>query len=222
VGKTKPFDISKHAVWQAYQKVKANKGAAGVDGQSIEQFEQDRNNNLYKLWNRLSSGSYFPPPVKLVEISKKGGGVRPLGVPTVADRIAQTVVAAELEKIVEPIFDADSYGYRPRRSAHDALSACRERCWRYDWVVDLDVKGFFDSVDHQLMLKAVTHHTDQRWVLLYVQRWLQAPVQQPDGTLAERDRGTPQGSAISPVLANLFLHYTFDVWMRREFPTVPF
>jgi group II intron reverse transcriptase/maturase len=222
VGKTKPFDISKHAVWQAYQKVKANKGAAGVDGQSIEQFEQERNNNLYKLWNRLSSGSYFPPPVKLVEIPKKDGSVRPLGVPTVADRIAQTVVAQELEKVVEPIFDDDSYGYRPRRSAHDALSACRERCWRYDWVVDLDVKGFFDSVDHQLMLKAVTHHTDQRWVLLYVQRWLQAPVQQPDGTLAERDRGTPQGSAISPVLANLFLHYTFDVWMRREFPTVLF
>lgn len=222
MGKTKPFDISKHAVWQAYQKVKANKGAAGVDGQSIEQFEQERNNNLYKLWNRLSSGSYFPPPVKLVEIPKKDGSVRPLGVPTVADRIAQTVVAQELEKVVEPIFDDDSYGYRPRRSAHDALSACRERCWRYDWVVDLDVKGFFDSVDHQLMLKAVTHHTDQRWVLLYVQRWLQAPVQQPDGTLAERDRGTPQGSAISPVLANLFLHYTFDVWMRREFPTVLF
>ena len=222
MGKTKAFDISKHAVWQAYQKVKANKGAAGVDGQSIEQFEQDRNNNLYKLWNRLSSGSYFPPPVKLVEIPKKGGGVRPLGIPTVADRIAQTVVAQELEKVVEPIFDDDSYAYRPRRSAHDALSACRERCWRYDWVVDLDVKGFFDSVDHQLMLKAVTHHTDQRWVLLYVQRWLQAPMQQPDGTLAERDRGTPQGSAISPVLANLFLHYTFDVWMRREFPTVPF
>ena len=222
MGKTKAFDISKHAVWQAYQKVKANKGAAGVDGQSIEQFEQDRNNNLYKLWNRLSSGSYFPPPVKLVEIPKKGGGVRPLGVPTVADRIAQTVVAQELEKVVEPIFDDDSYGYRPRRSAHDALSACRERCWRYDWVVDLDVKGFFDSVDHQLMLKAVAHHTDLRWVLLYVQRWLQAPSQQPDGTLVERDRGTPQGSAVSPVLANLFLHYAFDTWMRRDFPSVPF
>lgn len=208
MGKTKPFDISKHAVWQAYQKVKANKGAAGVDGQSIEQFEQERNNNLYKLWNRLSSGSYFPPPVKLVEIPKKDGSVRPLGVPTVADRIAQTVVAQELEKVVEPIFDDDSYGYRPRRSAHDALSACRERCWRYNWVVDLDVKGFFDSVDHQLMLKAVTHHTDQRWVLLYVQRWLQAPVQQPDGTVAGRTRPrhpagvsdlTGVGESVSPL-----------------------
>lgn len=220
--KTKPFDISKQAVWQAFLKVRANAGAAGIDGQSIEQFEQDRNNNLYKLWNRLSSGSYFPPPVKLVEIPKKDGGVRPLGVPTVADRIAQTVVARELEKVVEPIFDDDSYGYRPGRSAHDALAVCRQRCWRYDWAVDLDVKSFFDSVDHQLLLKAVAHHTDQRWVLLYVQRWLQAPLQQRDGSLVERDRGTPQGSAISPVLANLYLHYAFDVWMRRVFPSVPF
>jgi len=222
VDKTKPFDISKQAVWQAFLKVRANAGAAGIDGQSIEQFEQDRNNNLYKLWNRLSSGSYFPPPVKLVEIPKKDGGVRPLGVPTVADRIAQTVVARELEKVVEPIFDDDSYGYRPGRSAHDALAVCRQRCWRYDWAVDLDVKSFFDSVDHQLLLKAVAHHTDQRWVLLYVQRWLQAPLQQRDGSLVERDRGTPQGSAISPVLANLYLHYAFDVWMRRVFPSVPF
>jgi len=222
VDKTKPFDISKQAVWQAYRKVGANAGAAGIDGQSIEQFEQDRNNNLYKLWNRLSSGSYMPPPVKLVEIPKKDGGVRPLGVPTVADRIAQTVVAQELEKVVEPIFDDDSYGYRPGRSAHDALAVCRQRCWQFDWVVDLDVKSFFDTVDHQLLLKAVAHHTDQRWVLLYVERWLQAPLAQPDGTLTARDRGTPQGSAISPVLANLYLHYAFDAWMRREFPSVPF
>lgn len=220
--KTKPFDISKQAVWQAYLKVKANAGAAGTDGQSLEQFEQRLKDNLYVLWNRMSSGSYFPPPVKLVEISKKDGGVRPLGVPTVADRIAQTVVAHELEKIVEPIFDDDSYGYRPGRSAHDALAACRQRCWRYDWAVDLDVKSFFDSVDHQLLLKAVAHHTDQRWILLYVQRWLTAPLQQLDGRLVERDRGTPQGSAISPVLANLYLHYAFDSWMRRVFPSVPF
>jgi RNA-directed DNA polymerase len=222
VDETKPFAISKWAVWEAYLKVKANKGAAGVDEQSIKQFEQNLKGNLYKLWNRLSSGSYFPPPVKLVEIPKKSGGVRPLGVPTVADRIAQTVVAGELEKVVDPIFDDDSYGYRPGRSAHDALAACRGRCWKFDWVVDLDVKAFFDSVDHQLMLKAVAHHTDQKWVVLYVQRWLQAPLQQPDGTLVARDRGTPQGSAISPVLANLFLHYAFDVWMRRTFPSVPF
>jgi RNA-directed DNA polymerase len=222
VDKTKPFSISKQAVWQAYRKVRANKGAAGVDEQTLIQFEQDLQGNLYKLWNRLSSGSYFPPPVRLVEIPKKGGGVRPLGVPTISDRIAQTVVAAELEKVVEPIFDDDSYGYRPGKSAHDALAACRQRCWRFGWVVDLDVKAFFDSVDHQLMLKAVAHHTDQRWILLYVQRWLQAPSQRPDGTLVERDRGTPQGSAVSPVLANLFLHYALDAWLRRVFPSVPF
>ncbi len=220
--KTKSFSISKQAVWQAYLKVRANAGAAGVDGQSLEQFEQDLQGNLYKLWNRLSSGSYFPPPVMLVEIPKKDGGVRPLGVPTVADRIAQTVVAQELGKVVEPIFDNDSYGYRPGRSAHDALEVCRQRCWQFEWVVDLDVRSFFDSVDHRLLLKAVTHHTDLRWVLLYVQRWLTAPLQQADGTLVARDRGTPQGSAISPVLANLYLHYTLDVWMRRVFPSVPF
>ena len=194
MNKTKPFSISKQAVWQAYRKVADNAGAEGVDEQSLEQFEQDLHDNLYKLWNRMSSGSYFPPPVRLVEIPKKGGGVRPLGVPTVADRIAQTVVAGELEKVVEPIFDDDSYGYRPGRSAHDALAACRERCWRYEWAIDLDVKGFFDSVDHQLMRKAVEHHTDQRWVLLYVQRWLEAPMQRPDGSLVARDRGTPLGS----------------------------
>lgn len=219
---TKPFSISKHAVWQAYQKVRANKGTAGVDAQSLFHFEQDLQGNLYKLWNRMSSGSYFPPPVKLVEIPKRGGGVRPLGVPTVADRIAQTVVAQELEKVVEPIVDDDSYGYRRGRSAHDALAVCRQRCWQFSWAIDLDVKSFFDSVDHQLMLKAVGHHTDQRWILLYVQRWLQAPLARPDGTLVTRDRGTPQGSAISPVLANLYLHYAFDAWMRRTFPSVPF
>jgi group II intron reverse transcriptase/maturase len=222
VDKTKSFAISKRAVWDAYRKVRDNKGAAGVDEQSLAQFEQNLQDNLYKLWNRMASGSYFPPPVKLVEIPKKSGGVRPLGVPTVADRIAQTVAAQELEKVVEPIFDPDSYAYRQGRSAHDALAVCRQRCWQFDWAIDLDVKAFFDSVDHSLLLKAVEHHTDQRWVLLYVQRWLQAPLQQQDGTLVERDRGTPQGSAVSPVLANLFLHYAFDAWMRRTFPSVPF
>lgn len=222
MNKTKPFEISKWVVWEAYEKVKANKGAPGVDDESIEQFEQDLQGNLYKLWNRLSSGSYFPPPVKLVEIPKAGGGVRPLGVPTVTDRVAQTVVSLYLEPTVEPLFHPDSYGYRPGRSALDAVATCRQRCWRYDWVIDLDIKSFFDSLDHQLVLKAVAHHTDQKWVLLYVQRWLQAPVQRPDGTLVARDRGTPQGSAISPLLANLFLHYAFDVWMANKFSSVPF
>ena len=203
----KPFDISKREVWEAYEKVKANKGAPGVDGCSIDEFEKDLKNNLYKIWNRMSSGSYFPPPVLAVEIPKPhGGGTRILGVPTVADRIAQTVAARRLEKKVEPIFHPDSYGYRPARSALDAVGRCRERCWRYDWVIDLDIQKFFDSVPWHLIVKAVEAHTDVPWVLLYVKRWLAAPVRLPDGTLAERDRGTPQGSAISPVLANLFMH----------------
>ena len=219
----KPFQISKWVVWEAYQRVKANKGAAGVDGQTIEQFEQDLQGNLFKLWNRLSSGSYFPPPVKAVEIPKAGGrGVRILGVPTVADRIAQTVAARYLEQVVVPIFHPDSYGYRPGRSALDAVGKCRERCWRNDWVIDLDVQAFFDSVDHALLLRAVQRHTDQPWVLLYVKRWLVAPLQRQDGTVAARDRGTPQGSAISPVLANLFMHYAFDTWLVRVFPAVTF
>jgi RNA-directed DNA polymerase len=218
----KPFGISKRVVWKAYLRVKANKGAAGVDGQTIEQYEQNLKNNLFKLWNRLSSGSYFPPPVKAVAIPKAGGGSRILGVPTVDDRIAQTVAAMYLEREVEPIFHPDSYGYRPGRSALDAVGRCRERCWRNDWVIDLDVRAFFDSVDHSLMLKAVERHTDQRWILLYVTRWLQAPIQQVDGALVARDRGTPQGSAISPVLANLYLHYAFDVWLARTFPAVTF
>ncbi|HEY7824351.1 MAG TPA: group II intron reverse transcriptase/maturase, partial [Acidimicrobiia bacterium] len=220
---TKSFDISKHAVWRAWLKVKQNAGAAGIDEQSVAEFEQDLKGNLYKIWNRLSSGTYFPPPVKMVEIPKRdGGGVRVLGVPTVGDRVAQTVVAEALEELVEPVFDDDSYGYRRGRSAHDALAVCRKRCWRYDWAIDLDVEDFFGSVDWELMLRAVAHHTDQRWIILYVQRWLKAPRQQPDGTLVEPDRGTPQGSAVSPVLANLFLHWAFDVWIRREFPSVPF
>lgn len=219
----KPFGISKRLVWEAYRRVKANKGAAGVDGESIEEFERDLAGNLYKLWNRLSSGSYFPPPVRAVEVPKAGGrGVRVLGVPTVVDRVAQTVVKMYLEPGVEPVFHLDSYGYRPRRSALDAVVRCRQRCFRSDWVLDLDIRAFFDSVPHDLVLRAVAHHTDQRWVLLYVERWLQAPLQQEDGSLVERDRGTPQGSAISPLLANLFMHYAFDAWMAREFPAVPF
>jgi RNA-directed DNA polymerase len=219
----KSFGISKWEVWGAWEKVKANKGAPGVDGCTIEEFEKDLRNNLYKIWNRMSSGSYFPPPVRAVEIPKPhGGGTRILGVPTVADRIAQTVVAARLEKQVEPKFHPDSYGYRPKRSALDAVAKCRERCWKYSWVVDLDIQKFFDSVPWDLMVKAVEANTDQRWVVLYVKRWLRAPLQSPDGTLQERDRGTPQGSAVSPVLANLFLHYAFDMWMARRFPAAVF
>ena len=216
----KPFAISKREVWE---KVRANKGAPGVDGCSIEDFEKDLRGNLYKIWNRMSSGSYFPPSVRAVEIPKAhGGGVRILGVPTVADRIAQTVVAARLEIRVEPKFHPDFYGYRPGRSVLDAVERCRERCWKNDWVVDLDIQKFFDSVPWDLVVKAVEANTDAVWVKLYVTRWLKAPLQLPDGTLRQRDRGTPQGSAVSPVLANLFLHYAFDAWMAREFPGVPF
>ena len=219
----KPFDISKRVVWEAYEKVKANQGAAGVDGESIEEFERDLKRNLYKLWNRMSSGTYFPPPVRAVEIPKTGGkGVRVLGVPTVADRIAQTVVRSYLEPEVEPVFHPDSYGYRPGRSALDAVASCRKRCWRKDWVIDLDIRAFFDSLDHSLVLRTVSKHTDLRWVLLYVERWLIAPLQMEDGTLVQRGRGTPQGSAISPLLANLFLHYAFDTWLTREFSSVSF
>ena len=218
----KPFDISKRAVWEAFVKVKANKGAPGVDAVSIEEFEKDLKGNLYKIWNRMSSGTYFPPAVRAVQIPKPGGGVRTLGVPTVGDRIAQTVVAQVLEETAEPVFHPDSYGYRPGRSALDAVAMCRRRCWKADWVIDLDISAFFDSVDWDLALKAVCAHTDQPWVVLYVRRWLQAPLQRPDGTLVQRDRGTPQGSAVSPVLANLFLHYAFDAWMAREFPTIGF
>jgi RNA-directed DNA polymerase len=219
----KSFDISKHVVFEAYRKVRANRGAAGIDDETIEQFEADLKGNLYKLWNRLSSGSYFPPPVRMVEIEKPGGrGVRVLGVPTVADRIAQTVVAMYLEPEVEPVFHPDSYGYRPGRNALDAVGACRERGWRTDWVIDLDIQGFFDNLAHDLVLKAVAHHTDLRWILLYVKRWLNAPLQRQDGTLVARDRGSPQGSAVSPLLANLFMHYAFDAWMARVYPDVRF
>ncbi|MHC5908576.1 group II intron reverse transcriptase/maturase [Streptomyces sp. S6] len=219
----KPFEISKTEVWEAYLKVKANQGAPGVDGCTIEEFEKDLKRNLYKIWNRMSSGSYFPPPVKGVEIPKShGDGVRLLGVPTVADRIAQMVVAAHLEKRVEPVFHPDSYGYRPGRSALNAVEACRRRCWKKKWAVDLDVSKFFDSVRWDLVIKAVETHTDAAWVVLYVKRWLSAPLQLPDGTLRQRDRGTPQGSAVSPVLANLFLHYAFELWLSRNFPNVEF
>ena len=221
--KDKPFVIPKQLVWEAWRQVKANKGAPGVDDQDLDEFEADLVDNLYKVWNRMSSGTWFAPPVRVVEIPKPhGGGVRMLGIPTIADRVAQTTVAMFLEPLVESRFHRDSYGYRPGRSAHDALAVCRERCWRFDWAIDLDVQKFFDEAPWDLMTRAVQAVTDCRWVLLYVKRWLAAPRQHPDGTLEQREKGTPQGSAISPVLANLFMHYAFDLWMVRGFPDCPF
>jgi RNA-directed DNA polymerase len=222
VNKEKPFNISKKVVWEAYRRVRANKGAAGVDAESIADFEKDLKENLYKIWNRMSSGSYFPPPVRAVVIPKGKGGQRVLGVPTVADRVAQMVVKIYLEPKVEQIFHSDSYGYRPGKSAIEAVGRARERCWSYDWVVDLDIKGFFDNIDHELLMKAVRRQTGSKWILLYVERWLKAPAQQPDGTLVQRGRGTPQGGVVSPLLANLFLHYAFDDWMGRRYPEIPF
>lgn len=218
----KPFSIAKALVVEAWRRVKANQGAAGVDGQSVAAFEKDLKDNLYKVWNRMSSGSYFPPPVRLVEIPKGDGKLRPLGIPTVADRVAQMVAKLVLEPLVEPLFHPDSYGYRPGKSALDAVGKARERCLERDWVIDLDIRDFFGSLDHELMMKAVKHHTDLKWIHLCVERWLKAPLQQGDGKRKERMSGTPQGGVISPVLANLFMHYAFDEWMRREFPAVPF
>ncbi len=222
MNKAKSFSISKQLVWEAYQRVRENGGAAGVDKQSLQDFEVNLKDNLYKLWNRLSSGSYFPPPVRRVEIPKKDGGKRPLGIPTVSDRIAQMVVKLVLEPEVEPHFHPDSYGYRPGRSAVEAVGVARQRCWRYNWVVDLDIRSFFDSIDHTLLMRAVCKHTQSPWVRLYIERWLKAPVQLKDGTLEERSAGSPQGSVVSPLLANLFLHYAFDMWMNRTHPSIPF
>ena len=215
--KTKSFIISKWQVLKAYELVKANAGAAGVDKQSLSDFERNLKGNLYKLWNRLSSGSYFPPPVKAVAIPKKAGGERILGIPTVSDRIAQMVVKLEFEPQVEPLFLSDSYGYRPNKSALDAIGVTRQRCWRYDWVLEFDIKGLFDNIPHDLLLKAVHKHTDSPWVRLYIKRWLTAPMQMPNGEQVERGLGTPQGGVISPVLSNLFLHYVFDKWLQKHY-----
>ena len=197
--KAKPFCISKKEVWEAYQRVKANKGAAGTDGQSIEDFERKLKKNLYKVWNRMASGSYFPSPVRTVKIPKKSGGERSLGIPTVADRIAQQVAKARLEPEVDSRFHADSYGYRPGKSALDAVGQARQRCWRYDWVIDLDIKAFFDNLDQSLLLRAVKKHASQRWMVLYIERWLKAPVQEEDGRLVPREKGTPQGGVFTPL-----------------------
>ncbi len=217
---TKPFPIPKALVWEAFKRVKANGGAAGVDAESIEMFESKLRDNLYKLWNRLCSGSYFPPPVRAVPIPKKAGGVRMLGVPTVADRVAQTVVRMVLEPVLEPLFHRDSFGYRPGRSALDAVALVRRRNWAYNWVVEFDIRGLFDNIDHALLLKAVRKHCRTPWVLLYIDRWLKAPMEMEDGTLAARTRGTPQGGCVSPLLANLFLHYVLDVWVARTMRSV--
>lgn len=219
--KTKPFTINKNLVIQAYKLVKANAGASGVDRQTIVEFDKNLKNNLYKIWNRLSSGSYYPPAVKAVPILKKDGGQRMLGVPTVKDRIAQMVVKLVFEPEVEPHFYQDSYGYRPNKSALDAVGITRTRCWKYNFVLEFDIKGLFDNIDHELIMKAVRKHTNNKWVILYIERWLKAPMQLHDGTLIERTKGTPQGGVISPVLSNLFLHYVFDVWISRNHFGVP-
>ena len=217
----KPFNIDKKLVYEAYKAVKSNGGAAGVDGQTIEQFEADLKSSLYKIWNRMSSGTYFPPPVRAVSIPKKSGGQRILGVPTVADRVAQMVVKQVIEPTLDSLFLADSYGYRPRKSALDAVGVTRERCWKYDWVLEFDIKGLFDNIDHELLLRAIRKHVTCKWALLYIERWLTASMVQEDGTTTERSRGTPQGGVVSPILANIFLHYAFDLWMERDTPGPP-
>ncbi len=219
---TRQYEIDQALIERAWQRVKMNGGAAGVDGISIKDFETNLDENLYKIWNRMSSGSYFPPAVKAVEIPKATGGTRTLGVPTVGDRVAQAAVKLYLEPDVEPLFHSDSYGYRPKRSALDAVKVARERCWKYNWALEIDIVGFFDNLDHNLVLTMVNRHTQEPWVLLYIKRWMQAPVQQKDGKVAPRMKGSPQGSVISPILSNIFMHHAFDMWMAENYKTIPF
>ena len=220
---TKSVPISKTMVWEAYKKVKANKGSAGVDEISMEEFDADRSKHLYKLWNRMASGSYFPPPVKEAEIAKKEGKTRLLGIPTISDRIGQMVVKDYLEPRFEAIFSNKSYGYRPNRNAHQALAAVRENCRKTDWVIDFDIKGFFDNIDHGKLLRALEKHISENWCLFYIKRWLTAPVQKQSGELVQKQgKGTPQGGVISPLLANLFLHYAMDKWLELNHPAVEF
>jgi RNA-directed DNA polymerase len=222
MSEAKPFSISRQEVWEAYKRVKANQGAAGVDDESIAEFEKGLKNNLYKLWNRMSSGSYFPPPVRTVKIPKANGGQRKLGIPTVSDRIAQMVAKRRLEPEVDPLFHPNSYGYRPGKSALEAVGQARQRCWSHDWVIDLDIKGFFDNIDHELLMRAVKRHAKDKWIVLYIERWLKVPEQDEEGRLIAREKGTPQGGVVSPLLANLFLHYALDRWLARQYPQAPF
>ena len=222
MNESKQYDIPKRAVIEAYKRVKANRGSAGIDGVDFEIFEKRLNNNLYKIWNRMSSGSYIPSPVMAVEIPKKTGGVRRLGIPTITDRVAQMVARMYVERAVDPIFCDDSYGYRPNRSALDAIGMTRKRCWKYDYVIELDVKGLFDNIDHELLMRVVRRHVKESWICMYIERWLKTPFVLRNGEVIERNAGTPQGGVISPVLANMFLHYVFDMWMKRNFPNAPF
>ena len=218
MNKSKPLEISKQVVWEAWQAVRRNKGSHGIDGESIGEFELNLKDNLYKLWNRMSSGSYFPPPIRGVDIPKSNGKTRRLGVPTVLDRVAQTAVKMMLEPKLEPIFKNDSYGYRPGRSAHDAIHVTKERCFSFDWVLEFDIVGMFDNIPHDLVMKALKQHENDKLVLIYAERWLKAPMLNPDGSISQRVKGTPQGGVISPLLMNLFMHYALDLWMHREFP----
>lgn len=218
----KSFEISKQLVMEAYKRVKANRGTSGIDDVTIADFESDLKGNLYKIWNRMCSGSYLPPAVKLVEIPKSNGGKRPLGIPTVGDRVAQMVVVMTIEPDIEPHFHEDSYAYRPKKSALDAVEKAKERSYTFHWVLDLDIKGFFDNIDHELLIKALERHVKCKWAMMYIKRWLSVPYQLKDGTQVERTKGVPQGSVVGPILANLFLHYTFDEWMRRNHSNISF
>lgn len=220
---SKSYPITKEQVWEAFKLVKSKGGSAGVDGMTIKDIAKNPEKHLYPVWNRLASGSYFPKAVKRVEISKGEGKVRQLGIPTVKDRVAQMVITRELEDIVEPLFSESSFGYRPNKSAHQAIEQARTNCWHYAWVIDMDIKGFFDNIDHGLMIRTLRHFTDRKHIITYVKRWLKAPIQLKDGTqIQNTEKGTPQGGVISPLLANLFLHVVFDKWIEKEFPDCPF
>ena len=219
---TKSLPVTKRMVYESYLKVVMKDGSAGIDRESIDMFNANMANNLYKLWNRMTSGSYFPPPVRTVFIPKKQGGLRALGIPTVSDRIAQGVVKDYLEPMFETIFHQSSFGYRPGRSAHDALEQCRSNCISHAWVIDVDIKGFFDNISHERLMELLTSHTNEKWVLMYIQRWLKAGVEQEDGSIAQREKGTPQGGVVSPLLANVYLHHAFDKWMETKYVSNPF